>query len=196
MEFSEYDQMPVRKKDQYEEIRDVHGSAELRTERLILRKYRPEDAEELYRSLGTDPFMHQYTGWNPYASLEMAEKTVNAFISSYQNDHFYGWAIETEGGFVGTIGAYDYADDQIETGFSVVRPFWGRGYASEALRAVLTYLTENEGISRVTAWCAEENIGSRKVMEKAGMKFVRTEKDGIETGGKTYDKRIYEYTAH
>ena len=79
----------------------------------------------------------------------------------------------------GTIGAYDYENDRIGVGFSIVRACWGKGYATEALKAVLSYLTENESISCVSAWCAAENIASRRVLEKAGMQLVRTEKDGL-----------------
>ena len=69
----------------------------------------------------------------------------------------------------------------------------GRGFATEALKKVLIYLTENERIPCVTAWCAEENIGSRRRLEKAGMRLVRTEKDGLTVGERVYDKLIYEY---
>jgi len=61
-------------------------------------------------------------------------------------------------------------------GFSVDPGWQGRGFATEALRKVLEYLTENEVISCVTAWCAAENIGSQKVLEKVGMKQIREEK--------------------
>ncbi len=124
----------------------------------------------------------------------MAEETVHRFIDSYQDEHFYGWAIEVENVLVGTIGAYDFEDGQIEAGFSVVRACWGHGYATEALQAVLVYLTENEGIHRVTAWCASENIGSKRVLEKAGMQFAASEKDGLTVGEKSYDKLIYIYS--
>ncbi len=92
-------------------------------------------------------------------------------------------------------GTYDPAGkcDQIEVGYSVIPAWQGRGLATAALTKVLEYLTENEGISCVTAWCAAENIGSRRVLEKAGMQLVHTEKDCIAVGGKTYDKLIYEY---
>ncbi len=175
-----------------EEI-EVHGTAELRTERLILRRYLPEDALALYKELGTDPAMYEYSGWNPYATPEMAQETVRRFISCYDDEHFYGWVIDFEDVLFGTIGAYDYQDGRIEVGFSVVRPCWGRGYATEALRKVLEYLTENEGIPCVTAWCAAENIGSRRVLEKAGMSLAHVEKDGLVIGDKAYDKMIYEY---
>ncbi len=93
----------------------------------------------------------------------------------------------------GMIGAYDYNNGQIEVGFSVGRAWQGRGFATEALKKILTYLTENEGIDCVTAWCAAENIGSRKVLEKSGMRLVNTEKVGLIIDGRGYDKMIYEY---
>ena len=53
---------------------EVHGTAALRTERLLLRRYCPEDAEPLYQHLGTDPKNVQYSGWNPYATPKMAQE--------------------------------------------------------------------------------------------------------------------------
>ena len=175
-----------------EEI-NVHGTAELRTERLILRRYRSEDAEPLHRRLGTDPAMAQYSGWNPYATLEAAQETVRRFIDSYEDERAYSWVMDVDDVVVGTIGAYDYQDDHIEVGFSIVQGRRGRGLATEALRKVLEYLTENEGIPCVIAWCASENIGSRKALEKAGMRLVRTEKNGLTVGDRAYDKLTYEY---
>ncbi len=172
---------------------EVHGTAELWTENLILRRYRTEDAEALYEKLGTDPDMARYSGWNPYATMELAQETVRRFMESYEEAHAYSWMMDVDGLVVGTIGAYDYAEDQIEVGFSVARAWRGRGFATEALREVLKYLTENEGISCVTAWCAGENAASRSVMEKAGMHRVRTEKDGLRVGDRVYDRQIYEY---
>ena len=58
---------------------------------------------------------------------------------------------------------------------------------------MLSYLTENEGISCVTAWCAAENIGSKRVLEKAGMKLADIEKGGLVIGDNTYDRLIFEY---
>ncbi len=173
---------------------EVHGTAELRTERLKLRRFRPEDADELYRYIGSDPEMQRYTGWNPYATPEMTRETVRRMIEGYRDGHFYGWVLDVEDVVYGTIGAYDYRDGRIEVGFSVVRTCWGRGYATEALERVLAYLTENEGIPCVTAWCAAENAGSRRVLEKAGMRLVRTEKDGLDVAGKKFDRLFFEYS--
>ena len=175
-----------------EEI-EVHGTVELWTEQMTLRRYRPEDAEQLHQRMGTDPAMYKYSGWNPYATLEMAQETVRRFIAGYDDKRSYSWVMDVDDVVVGTIGAYDYRDDRIEVGFSIEQGWRGRGLATEALRKVLEYLTENEGIPCVTAWCAAENNGSRRVLEKAGMRLVRTEKNGLTVGDRTYDKLTYEY---
>ena len=62
----------------------VHGTAELWTEQLILRKARPEDAGELHHYLGRDPEFSRYSGWNPYATEQMAEETVNLLFDMIQ----------------------------------------------------------------------------------------------------------------
>lgn len=172
-----------------------HGSAELWTEHLILRRYRLDDAEQLYECLGADSEMSKYSGWNLYATPEMAQETVQRFINSYYDEHSYSWVMDAYGDDVvaGTIGAYDYENDKIEVGFSVGRSWQGRGFATEALKTVLKYLTENEGIACVTAWCAAENTGSRKVMEKSGMQLVSIERGDLAVDDRIYDKMIYEY---
>ena len=172
---------------------EVHGTVELRTENLILRRVRPEDAEELYQSLGTDPEAAGYCGRNPYATPDRAGETVRGFIDGYRDDRAYSWVMDVEDVVVGTIGAWALRDDGIEVGFSVVRGWRGRGFATEALKKVLEYLTENEGIARVTARCAEADIGSRRVLEKAGMRLAGSEKGGLNVDGRAYDRRTYEY---
>ena len=175
-----------------EEI-EVHGTVELWTENLIMRRYRPEDAKQLYIQFGTDPETYKYSGWNPYATPEAAREAVSGFIDSYDDEHSYSWVMDIDDVVVGTIGAYDFKNDHIEVGFCVADSWRGRGLATEALKRVLEYLTENECISCVTAWCAKENTGFRRVLKKAGMRFVQDEKGGLVVENRTYDKLIYEY---
>jgi broad specificity phosphatase PhoE/RimJ/RimL family protein N-acetyltransferase len=58
-------------------------------------------------------------------------------------------------------------------GYMLARADWGRGYAPEAVRAVIDYCVRELGARRVSAWCWEENRASARVMEKAGMRFAR-----------------------
>ena len=93
------------------------------------------------------------------------------------------------------MGAYDYAPNHstIEVGLSIFRSHWGQGFAAEALSPVLAYLTGPERIRRVNAWCAADNIGSRRVMEKCGMVFTRSEPHGLTVHGRSYDKLHFSY---
>ena len=176
----------------------MNGTIELTTRRLRLRRYRLEDSRVLYERFGCDPAMQEYSGWNPYATETMAEQTVQQFIDSYQDPCFYGWAIDYEGDLIGTIGAYDYDPEanSIELGLSIARPFWRKGFATEALTCVLRYLTEQEQIHVLTAWCAQDNTGSWKAMEKAGMRQISREENSLEADGKTYDRLNYAYASH
>ena len=63
---------------QIESIEEIipHGTAELWTEHLVLRRYRPDDADQLYQQFGIDSEMYKYSGRNPYATPEMAKETV------------------------------------------------------------------------------------------------------------------------
>ena len=174
----------------------MSGTDELKTDRLLLRRHQSEDAPVLSEIFGSDPQMYEYSGWNPYQTCAMATETIESFIKSYGDPHFYGWGIVFKGKLIGTIGAYDYDADKswIEIGMSIEKAMWGQGFATEALTAVLRYLTEHENIKTVSAWCVSDNIGSRKAMEKAGMKMIRSDKEALEINGQTYDKLIFEYT--
>lgn len=162
------------------------GTNKFSTKRLFMRRYRMDDARVLFEKFGCDPQMYEYSGWNPYATYEMAKETIQKFINSYDNSDFYGWAIEFQGNLIGTIGAYDYDSEknQIEIGISIERSLWGNGFAAESLTGLLQYLTEHEGIEVITAWCASENTGSMKAMQKAGMTQIAIEKGALEVEGK------------
>ncbi len=171
------------------------GTIEIETPRLLLRCHVMADAAPLHENFGQDPAMYEYSGWNPYATLAEAEQAVSHFIESYRDPRFYGWAITHGGRLVGTVGAYDYdpRNNTVEVGMSIEKPSWGKGFATEALSAVLRYLTDDEGIASVVAWCASNNIGSQRALEKAGMTKVASETGALEIGEATFDKLNYEY---
>ena len=171
-----------------EEI-EVHGSAELWAENVILRRFTPEDAETLYNQFGKDAPEHEFPGRNLYATPEAAKETVNRFIEGYSNEQFYAWVIDWLEGAFGTIGAAVCPDGHVELTFHIV-PHWAeRRFAYEAIQKALEYLTENEGFSRVIARCDPVRTEAMSMFEKAGMQPVRShlaEDDHI-------DQVIFEY---
>lgn len=155
----------------------------LKTERLLLRSEKMEDAKILYEFLGCDAEMSKYTEWNPYSTLASTMKKIEQDIQNSQNKDFYSWVIQSKTEVVGTIGAYDYEPqtNSIEIGYSIFRKAWGKGYATEALSEVIRYLFEERFIDKVHAWSHMENIASQKVLEKAGLKkeAIKKSEDGI-----------------
>jgi RimJ/RimL family protein N-acetyltransferase len=61
------------------------------------------------------------------------------------------------------------AEEKWELGYVLARPYWGRGYMTEALRALIAWALKQKSIFRVWAVCDVDNIASARVMEKAGM---------------------------
>ena len=171
-----------------EEI-EVHGTTELRTERLTLRRFRADDAFALYEAFGkdTDPWLRARFG--AYAAPGAAEETVRRM----SNERFYSWVMDSEDVVFGMIEAFDHKEDRIRVGIGVIEACRRRGYATEALKTTLDYLTENEGISLVTADCAADNIAAGKTFGKVGMKLARTEKRICPADGREYDRLTYEY---
>ena len=189
--------LSICSKQNSNEQNTIRQHREKRDKILVLRQHVPEDAEFLYAHFGTDEKMSAYSGWNPYAAPDMARDTIRRFIDSYADEFFFGWAIDADKRMIGTIGAYDYDANLscIEVGISIDRDNWGKGYATEALKAVLSYLTHDKQIRVVKAWCASDNIGSKKVMEKCGMKSAGVESGALRINGKVFDKLNYEYSA-
>lgn len=166
----------------------------LQTERLTLRPFRLDDAATACQLFGIDEDMYRYSGWNPYATAEDAESFIRMTLEDVE-PHAHCFAIEYNGTLVGNIGAYNYEEDKnrVEVGFSIAKEYWGRGFATEALKEVLQFLIQTEGVSTVIAWRAEENIGSKNVLERAGMGLESVEKNGLKVGNKTYNKLNYIY---
>ncbi len=144
------------------------------TERLQLREIRVSDAPVMYE-LNLDPEVVQYTGDEPFASLEETE----AFIKNYPDyaKNGYGrWAVvrKEDGEVLGWCGLKFLAENQeTDIGYRFFKKFWGMGYATEAARACLKYGFENLGLQTIVARAMHQNEASINVMKKLGMTYLK-----------------------
>ena len=147
----------------------------LETGRLILRRFTDADFDQLTQ-LDSDPEVTRFiTGGIPEFDAAM----LNAWLSQYGRWPAYGTfaAVEKSGGrFLGWfhLRPEDGHDDEPELGYRLIRDAWGKGYATEASRALIEMAFTDLGASRVWAMALAIHAASRRVMEKAGLRFIRT----------------------
>lgn len=155
----------------------MSNTKRLETARLILREYRIEDVEQVFINWASDPLCCQFLSFEPHKDLTETKKNVQNWIDNYDNGSF-DWVIETKDNheIVGSISvtnghcALDLQNGIAEIGYCFGSKFWGRGYATEALRAIIEYLLTEAGMYLVEARHISGNPASGRVMQKAGMK--------------------------
>lgn len=151
----------------------------LETPRLILRRLTMDDLDEI-EALDADPEVMRYiTGGIPTPRDELRDDYIPSWLEYYERGDAWGfWAtIERESGrFLGWFHLRPNeqdAPDEPELGYRLIRDAWGRGLATEGSSALIDKAFAELGARRVYATTMAVNTGSRRVMEKAGMRFVR-----------------------
>lgn len=147
----------------------------IETQRLILRELLLTDAEDMLR-LHSHPQVQQYTGEDLITDLEVMRNTIAARIEGYKKFGYGRWATVLKEGrqFTGWAGlAYLPEFNETDLGYRFLPEFWGRGIATEASRAILSYGFEQLGLKRIVAIAMKENKASIRVMEKTGMQFYK-----------------------
>lgn len=166
------------------------------TERLVLRRSLPEDAEAIssYRS---DPEVHRYQGWDR-TDPEGVREEIQAMAARAPGEPG-GWVQfsvqERNGGrLVGDVGisTADGEPGVIKLGYTISPDSQGRGYATEAVAALVAYVLDRLGADVVRAYASTENLPSIRVAEKAGMHLV--ERFEHRYGGQTWYGVRYERT--
>ena len=152
----------------------------LETERLQLRRFTDDDVENLLELDGDPDVMRFINGGRPTAREEIENEVLPAFLDFYERYAGYGfWAAveKSTGRFIGWFHfrpAAGAPGDEVELGYRLRRSAWGKGYATEGSRALIHKGFAELGVQRVVASTMVVNVASRRVMEKAGLRFVRT----------------------
>ena len=150
------------------------GTQTLETRRLLLRRFRTEDAEDMFANWASDPEVTRFLTWPAHQSADVSRRVIESWVSRYDDGGYFNWAIEWKktGRAVGSIAVVKLSPETeaADIGYCLSRPLWGRGIMPEALRAVMDYLFGTVGLNRVAACHDLKNPKSGRVMEKAGMK--------------------------
>lgn len=154
------------------------GTKRIETERLILRRFTVEDAESMYRNWASDPEVTCFLMWPTHQSVEDSKKVLTDWVSSYENDDKYEWCIAKKENDepIGSIGAFNYNEkvQSLEIGYCIGKAYWHQGITSEAMAAVMKYLLDEVGVSRIESRHDLKNPHSGAVMKKCGLKYEGT----------------------
>lgn len=146
----------------------------LKTERLILRKMKITDSEDMFE-YSKDPEVTKYLLWSPHTEYSQSLEYLRFLQGRYRAGDFYDWGIvlKDSGKMIGTCGftSLDFGNNSGEVGYVINRAYWGKGIASEALAQVMRFGFMELNLHRLEARYMAENVSSRRVMEKCGMSF-------------------------
>lgn len=147
----------------------------LETQRLRLRQFIPADADHLFH-LDNDPEVMRYINGSTPTPSAVIENDILPGFCRY-DDHFGVWAAESKetGEFIGwfSLRPTDDTDNEAALGYRLNRAAWGKGCATEGVRALISQGFTAWGLKRIVATTYEENLASRRVMEKAGLTLIR-----------------------
>lgn len=149
----------------------THAPETIATARLMLRRPALTDAADIY-AYAHDPEVTRHMVWPTHRKIAESIAFLETCGPRWEAEDEYCWAITItpEDRVVGMIGCRvgGYAAD---FGYVLHRACWGRGYATEAAQAVVTWLKSLSGIYRIWATCDTENLASVRVLEKTGLSY-------------------------
>lgn len=156
----------------------------LETERLLLRSWTLDDEKRLFEICGDSEVMRYLTG-KPYEKIEQAREFLNWATDYERENGFCRWAVIEKANrrIVGSCGFARPRDtEEIELGYLLAPESWGKGLATEAARACLSYGFGKLRFREIIAITDVENRASQKVLEKIGFAERGIEKIGGEDG--------------
>ena len=149
----------------------------LETERLLLRPFTFDDLPMLIEQR-SDPEVNKYLGGTKRQNPESLAKRLRFYIECFDEYGFGTGAViwKETGEIIGSSGLQPLdGTTQIEVGYSLIKKFWRRGIGFEAAKAWLDFGFNEKNLERIVAVAYPENAGSRRIMEKLGMSYEKTE---------------------
>ena len=140
------------------------------TERLLLRKPRMDDAPVIFESYAQDPEVTRYLVWRPHKNVGETEDFLQRCLGVWEKGTNFPYALTLKENdqLIGMLEIHAKWF-KLEVGYGMAREHWGKGYMTEALHVTIDWAFTQSEIFRVQAICDVDNIGSARVMEKAGM---------------------------
>jgi RimJ/RimL family protein N-acetyltransferase len=167
----------------------------LTTERLILRDFVESDWEAVL-AYQQDPLYLRYYEWTSRTGEEVRE-FIQMFLDHQKQipriKFQFAVTLKSHGQLIGNCGVRrnSLETPEADMGYELDPRYWGRGYATEAARAVMGFGFSRLNVRRISAWCVAENVGSARVLEKLGMELKGRVQDHQYFKGRWWDTLSY-----
>lgn len=153
------------------------GTITLYTNRLTLRRFEINDAEQMFKNWAADEDVAKYTIWNVNSSINETREYINRWVSNYKNKDYYNWAIveNISQEVIGSISAFNikYISRSCDIGYTLSKDYWNKGIATEATKEIIRFLINDIGFVKISAYHDIDNPASGRVLQKCGMKFSK-----------------------
>ena len=171
------------------------GTLNIDTDRLVLRPFTYEDAEMMFRNWASDEEVQHGYGEPVYRTVDEVRELLSKIIDKYSDSYFYRWVITLRetGECIGMV-AYFLVDKKNHFGeieYCIGKAFQGKGYATEACKAVIRYGFGKIGFHKVQICCRPANKASNKVIDKCGFVYEGTLRDYFYRDGKYEGRKYY-----
>ena len=162
---------------------DHKGTKVIETPRLILRRFTMEDTPAMFLGWASDEEVCRYMTWPPHENVEVTRALLSRWTASYVGEDYYNWAIVLKGSepeLIGNISVNLIRENigEATVGYCMSRAHWGKGIMTEALTALINFFFDEVGFNRIMADHDANNPASGRVMEKSGMRFEGTARQG------------------
>lgn len=163
----------------------------LETKRLKLRYIRHDDAQRIFDCWACDPKVAKFLTWNPHESVDVTKQIVDMWVKEYEASDCYRYGIELkeESALIDMIDVIGYHHGNPVIGYCSGQKYWNHGYMTEAFLTVINELF-SDGYETIVIEAVNENIGSIRVIEKAGFHFVGSRETVMSMLSRTWRQSI------
>ena len=159
-----------------------------------IRRWELSDARDLATALSNKKIQDNLRDGLPYPYTEQDGKEfISAMLAANENDTF-AFAITVNGKVIGSIGAFrqtNIHNKTAELGYYIAEEYWGKGIMTEAVKQLCDYVFSHTDIIRIYAEPFAYNIGSCRVLEKAGFQYEGTLRSNALKNGNVLDMKMY-----
>ena len=169
----------------------------IETDQLILRKLEQRDAPLYFTRISSRPAVAKSMLWDPHLTQEQTDDVVRRSIQRYDDPDFHRWviALRSDDTIIGVADLLRFTQDhQCSFAYMIGEDFWGKGYATEALRAIFAYGFDHLALEKIEADHFSDNPASGRVMQKLGMRHIGRILNAYEKNGILHDAEVYALT--